>query len=111
MSFTIGLGARIRKSPFYEAMSAHGMTYASVYNKMVLPESFGDPDAEYKALVERVSLWDVACERQVEVVGPDAFELVQYVSARDMVGCAVGRVRYAPICDHEGTLINDPMIL
>jgi len=111
VSFTIGLGARIRKSPFYEAMSAHGMTYASVYNKMVLPESFGDPDAEYKALVERVSLWDVACERQVEVVGPDAFELVQYVSARDMVGCAVGRVRYAPICDHEGTLINDPMIL
>ncbi|MBC8194922.1 MAG: glycine cleavage system protein T [Acidimicrobiia bacterium] len=111
MSFTIGLGARIRKSPFYEAMSAHGMTHASVYNKMVLPESFGDPDAEYKALVERVSLWDVACERQVEVVGPDAFDLVQYVSARDMAGCAVGRVRYAPICDHQGTLINDPMIL
>ena len=39
---------------------------------MVLPVSFGNLDAEYEALMERVSLWDVGAERQVEVVGPDA---------------------------------------
>ncbi len=111
MGLQIPVGSRIRKSPFHEALLAHGLTHATVYNHMLMPASFGDPGAEYEALVERVSLWDVACERQVEVVGPEAFELVQYVSARDMAGCAVGRVRYAPICDHEGTLLNDPMIL
>ncbi|MEE3275141.1 MAG: glycine cleavage system protein T, partial [Actinomycetota bacterium] len=111
MSFSIGPGSRIRKSPYFEALVAHGLTHMTTYNHMYMPASFGDPDAEYEALVERVSLWDVACERQVEVVGPDAFELVQYVSARDMAGCAVGRVRYAPVCDHDGTLLNDPMIL
>ena len=111
MSFSIGPGSRIRKSPYFDALVAHGLTHMTTYNHMFMPASFGDPDVEYEALVERVSLWDVACERQVEVVGPDSFELVQYVSARDMAGCPVGRVRYAPVCDHDGTLLNDPMIL
>jgi len=83
----------------------------TTYNNTYLPSSFGDPDAEYEALVTRVSLWDVTCQRQVEVVGPEAFELVQYVSARDMTGCAVGRVRSSLVCDYDGTLLNDPIIL
>ena len=111
MGLQIGLGSRIRKSPFFDALVRHGLTHVSVYNHMYMPGSFGDPDEEYRALVERVSLWDVAAQRQVEVVGPDAFTLCQYVSARDLRGMAVGRVRYAPMCDHDGILINDPMVL
>ncbi|GIT76384.1 MAG: hypothetical protein Ct9H300mP31_09150 [Acidimicrobiaceae bacterium] len=107
----IGLGSRIRKSPFFEALVRHGLTHVTVYNHMYMPGSFGDPDEEYRALVERVSLWDVAAERQVEVVGPDAFALCQYVSARDLRGMKTGRVRYAPMCDYDGILINDPMVL
>ena len=111
MGLQIGLGSRIRKSPFFEALVRHGLTHVTVYNHMYMPGSFGDPDEEYRALVERVSLWDVAAERQVEVAGPDAFALCQYVSARDLRGMKAGRVRYAPMCDHDGILINDPMVL
>ncbi len=111
MALQIPVGSRIRKSPFHDRLVAHGLTHVTVYNHMLMPASFGDPDEEYRALVERVSLWDVACERQVEVVGPDAFELCRYVSARDLTGMVPGRVRYAPVCDHEGTLLNDPMAL
>ncbi len=111
MSYQISLGSRIRKSPYFEALVAHGLTHVTVYNHMYMPGSFGDPEEEYRALVERVSLWDVACERQVEVLGPDASSLVQYLSARDIEGCPVGRVRYAPMCNHDGLLISDPMIL
>lgn len=105
------LSPRNRKSPFYEAQIRHGMTHFSIYNHMVLPVSFGNLDAEYEALMERVSLWDVGAERQVEVVGPDALTLIQYVSARDMSDCRIGRVRYAPLCDNDGIMLNDPMIL
>ena len=111
MSLQIGLGSRIRKSPFHDALLRHGLTHVTVYNHMYMPGSFGDPDEEYRALVERVSLWDVACERQVEVTGPDAEALCQYVSARDLRGMKVGRVRYSPMCNHDGVLINDPMAL
>ena len=61
MGLQIGLGSRFRKSPFHEALVRHGLTHVTVYNHMVMPGSFGDPDEEYRALVERVSLWDVLC--------------------------------------------------
>ena len=109
MTLQIPLGSRVRKSPFFDALVVHGLTHVTVYNHMLMPASFGDPAEEYTALMERVSLWDVSCERQVEIVGPDAFALAQYVSARDLEGMRVGQVRYAPLCDHQGTLINDPM--
>ena len=58
--FSVFPTARIRPSPFYEACVAEGMTTASVYNRMILPASFGDPEAEYWRLIKGVSQWDVA---------------------------------------------------
>lgn len=107
----IAVGSRIRKSPFYNSTIASGAAKFTIYNHMYMPTSFGDPAAEYERLTTGVALWDVSAERQVEVKGPDAFALVQYLSARDMAGCRPGRARYAPMCDHQGRLINDPVIL
>lgn len=78
---------------------------------MYMPTSFGDPEAEYHRLTEGVALWDVAAERQVEISGPDAAAITQYLSARNLSTCQVGRARYAPLCDHDGNLINNPVIL
>lgn len=82
-----------------------------VYNSTLLPVGFGDPDAEYRRLTQGVALWDVTCERQVEIVGPDAHRLVQFLSARDLSKQRVGRARYGPMCDFDGRLINDPVVL
>lgn len=105
------ISPRIRTSPFYEATVAAGATDFSVYNKMLLPLSFGDLAAEYRRLMESVALWDVASERQVEVSGPDADELVQYLSARDLTNAKVGQGKYVAMCDHDGNLLNDPILL
>jgi aminomethyltransferase len=78
---------------------------------MLMPISFGDPDAEYDRLINGVVMWDVAAQRQVEVVGPDAGDLVDLLSARDLTPTAVGQAKYMPMCDHEGRLINDPLVL
>ena len=107
----LSFGTRIRTSPFYERSVEAGITRASVYNHMVIPSSTADPIADYEALTQRVSLWDVGCERQVQVQGPDAAALCQYLSARDLSKQKVGRAKYAPLCDHTGRLINDPVIL
>lgn len=107
----ISIGSRIRKSPFYDSTIAAGAESFTIYNNMYMPTGYGDPDGEYERLTERVALWDVAGERQVEIAGPDAAMLAQYVSARDLSALKVGRARYAPMCDHQGRLINDPVIL
>ena len=111
MSFSLGIGSNIRKSPYFDATVADGVQSFSVYNHMYLPAHFGDPEAEYERLIRGVAMWDVAAQRQVELVGPDAGELVQYLCARDISSTAIGQGRYVPICNHDGILINDPVLL
>ncbi|MEZ5340306.1 MAG: glycine cleavage T C-terminal barrel domain-containing protein [Acidimicrobiales bacterium] len=107
----IGFGSRIRKSPFFDSTIEAGAAAFTIYNRMYMPVSYGNPDAEYELLTTAVALWDVAAERQVEIVGPDAKALVQYLSARNLESIKPGVARYAPLCDHNGVLINDPIVV
>ncbi len=107
----ITLGSRIRKSPYYEATVDAGAASFTIYNRMYMPMSYGDPMGEYERLKTGVSCWDVAAERQVEIVGPDATALADFVSARRLTDLRIGRARYAPMCDFRGCLINDPIAL
>ena len=107
----IGPNTRLRVSPFYEATIQEGVTAFSPYNRMLMPTSYGHPDAEYDRLMNGASQWDVSVERQVEIKGQDAATLVQLLSARDLSGLEVGKGKYIPMCDHRGTLINDPVVL
>lgn len=111
MAFSLAPGTRIRKSPFFARCVTAGMTQATVYNHMIMPTSYGDPEAEYWQLIKGVALWDVAVERQVEIAGPDAAALAQALVPRDVGACTVGQGKYVPLCDHEGRLLNDPVLL
>ncbi len=109
--FGITPSARLRPSPFYEATRADGVTAFTTYNHMLMPTSFGDPEAAYWRLLTGVSQWDVACERQVELTGRDAGRLAQILSPRDLSPIKGGQGKYVPLCNHSGTLINDPIML
>jgi aminomethyltransferase len=107
----IGPNTRLRVSPFHSATVAAGAVAFSPYNRMLMPVSYGDPDAEYDRLLNGVAMWDVAVQRQVEIAGPDAARLAQILSARDLARCTEGQGRYVPLCDHRGVLLNDPVVL
>ena len=109
--FSIFPTARLRPSPFYEAALAEGMVAASIYNRMILPTSYGQPEEEYWRLINGVSQWDVGAERQVQLKGQDAGKLAQILSPRDLSSCKVGQGKYVPLCNHHGTIINDPILL
>jgi len=110
MSFKLAVGSNLRKSPFFAATVADGVASFSVYNHMLAPSHFGDPVAEYHALLNGVVMWDVAIERQVELAGPDAEQLMRYLTPRDISGTVIGQGRYVPMCDYDGNLINDPVL-
>ncbi len=111
MSLRIAIGPNLRRSPYFDATVEEGVDCFSVYNHMLIPGSFGDPEAEYRRLIEGVAQWDVAAQRQVEIAGPDAERLLQYLVTRDIKGTVEGQGRYVLLCDHEGRLINDPVLL
>ena len=102
---------RIRRSPFFDATVAEGVTSFSVYNHMYMPTSYGDALGEYWRLVSGVAMWDVSCERQVELAGEDAGRLAQILCPRKLGNMKVGQGWYVPICDHNGILLNDPILL
>ncbi len=111
MPFELALGARNRKSPFFEATVAAGVTQFTVYNHMYMPTSYGDPAAEYRRLTEGVAMWDVSVERQVQLAGPDALALARILTPRNLDKLKPGQGRYVPICDHRGAILNDPVLL
>ena len=102
---------RLRATPFTSRVSALGVTGYTVYNHMLLATVFESLQEDYKHLKDYVQIWDVSVERQVQLLGPDAHKLACMISARDLTNAKVGRCYYAPICDQNGAIINDPIAL
>ena len=102
---------RVRKSPFFEETIKSGATNFTTYNHMTMPVGYTTPEQEYHSLINDVTLWDVAAERQVEVVGEDAAKFVQYMTPRNLSTFKDGFCRYAFMTDENGGIINDPLIL
>ncbi|MEL6947403.1 MAG: glycine cleavage T C-terminal barrel domain-containing protein [Pseudomonadota bacterium] len=109
--FGIAPSTRLRPSPFYFATVDEGVQNFTTYNHMLMPTGYGDPEAEYWRLIHGVAMWDVAVERQIQITGPDAARLTQVLCPRRMDRCKVGQGKYVALCNHAGTLINDPIVL
>ena len=106
-----GFGTQIRKSPYFDATVKWGATAFSVYNHMYIPRDFGDPEQNFWNLLNSAILCDVAVERQVQITGPDASQLVQFLTPRDLSKMAVGQCKYVLITNADGGILNDPIIL
>ena len=75
---------------------------------MYFPINFDTFENEFDALLNGVTVWDVAVERCLEISGPDGFTFAQLLTPRDLSKCAVGQGKYVLICDSDGGIINDP---
>ena len=109
--FEFTQSGRYRRSAYYDATVADGVTSFMTYNQMMMPTGYGDPEAEYWRLINGVSQWDVAVERQVELFGPDAARLAQILAPRDISKCVVGQGKYVALCNYDGVIVNDPILL
>jgi dimethylsulfoniopropionate demethylase len=111
MTQSLMLNNRIRQTPFTQRVNEAGAKAYTVYNHTLLPLMFESVAADYRHLKQHVQLWDVSCQRQVEVSGPDAAELVQLLTPRDISKATIGRCMYAPLVDEAGGVVNDPVVL
>jgi glycine cleavage system aminomethyltransferase T len=104
-------GARLKRSPYFEATQRAGCWGYTVYNHMFLPIGYDELEREYWKLLTDVTLWDVSVERNVEISGPDGFRFMSLLTPRDLSGCPVGRGRYVLLTAEDGGIINDPVLL
>ena len=109
--FSVFPSRRLRQTPYTKRVEAQGLGGYTVYNHMLLPSVFASLEDDYHHLKAHVQLWDVAAERQVEIVGRDARKLASLISTRDLRRARPGRCYYAPVCDGNGGILNDPVAL
>lgn len=107
----ISSNRRVRKTPFSPGVEAAGVGGYTVYNHMLLPTFFDSVEADCAHLKQHVQVWDVACERQVQIKGPDARRLLQLLTPRDITRLTPERCLYVPITDQNGGMVNDPIAL
>lgn len=110
-SFTFYTASWYRRSPYWHRTVEAGCRSWDLYNHMLIPTLYDDDEAEYWHLVNHVTLWDVAVERQVEITGPDAAAFTQLLTCRDLSRCEVLQCKYAPIIAPGGGIVNDPILL
>ncbi|MEM9266080.1 MAG: DUF1989 domain-containing protein [Cyanobacteria bacterium P01_F01_bin.13] len=82
------------------------------YNGFWVPNSFahqGD-QAEYWALRQRAALMDLSALRKFEVMGTDAFTLLQYAFSRDLEKVTPGRSAYGCLLNPHGGILDDGIV-
>lgn len=110
------ISTRIRKSPYWHLSMEAGCWRAEVYNRVYHPRGYvrnadGGAMVEYESLVNHVTMWNVAVERQIRVQGPDAEAFVDFVITRDATKIPPMRARYVILCNERGGILNDPVLL
>ena len=110
------ISTRVRKSPYWHLSMEAGCWRATVYNRVYHPRGYVRPEdggamVEYDALVNHVTLWNVAVERQIQVKGPDAEKFVNHVITRDATRIAPMHAKYVILCNEDGGVLNDPVLL
>lgn len=105
----LATSTRIRRTPFSQRVDAAEPKSTTVYNHTPLVAVYRSLEEDYHHLKRAVQIWDVSCERQVELRGPDAARLIQMTTPRDLSAMGDDQCYYVPAVDAQGGLLNDPV--
>ena len=94
------------RSPFYKAHSELGATFMEE-GGWFWTESFGDLDAEYRAVRDDLGVWDVSPLNKWSFNGPDALKAAGRLHTNNVAGLEIGQVHYGAFCDGDGLMVDD----
>src|SRR5262245_25083452 len=96
----------VRRTPLHHWHERNGALWMDA-GQWKRPESYSDPVAEVRAVRNGVGLIDVGTLGKIEVIGPDAAELLERVYLNKWAELKPGRVRYGVMCNEDGILFDD----
>ena len=108
----LNMSRRIRRTPYTNRVEEYGVSDFTVVNHMLLPKGFKNTvEEDYWHLSKEVQIWDVSCQRQVQISGPDAASLIQKLTPRSIKNMETGKCFYIPMLNENAGMINDPVLL
>lgn len=96
----------IRRTPMHHWHQAAGASWLDA-GQWKRPDNYGDPAGEVRTIRNGVGLIDVSTLGKIEVIGPDAAELLERVYVNKWADLKLGRTRYGVMCTEEGIVFDD----
>ncbi|MDB5665670.1 aminomethyltransferase family protein [Cypionkella sp.] len=97
----------LRRTPFYALASALGAQMGPVGGGFISAHHYGDVRAEHLNTRANVGVQDLSTMGKIDVKGPEAEALVNYLIVNDASAMKVGAARYASVCAPDGGVMDD----
>ena len=75
-----------------------------------MPVEYSGITDEHLAVRTRAGLFDVSHMGQIEIAGPDALSVVQWLTSNDASRLSLGQVQYSALTTPEGTFVDDILV-
>ncbi|MBP8640717.1 MAG: glycine cleavage system aminomethyltransferase GcvT [Oscillospiraceae bacterium] len=98
-----------KKTPLFDCHVELGAKMVPFAGYM-MPVQYTDIIEEHMAVRTRVGIFDVSHMGEVIISGNDALKNINYLFTNDFTSMTDGRVRYSPMCNPEGGVIDDLLI-
>lgn len=98
-----------KKTPLYDFHVRSGANIVT-FAGYLLPVQYTDIIEEHKAVRSKAGLFDVSHMGEVMIMGKDALANLNQLFTNDFTNMSDGRVRYSPMCNDAGGVIDDLLI-
>jgi aminomethyltransferase len=97
---------KLKKTPLYEK---HVALHAKIidFGGWAMPVQYTNVIDEHKTTRNSASLFDICHMGEIEVKGPQAFDLLQLVLTRNLIDQKIGQVKLSALLNNEGGIIDD----
>lgn len=96
----------MKKTPLYEHHLALGGKIID-FGGWAMPVQYTNVIEEHQTTRMKAGLFDICHMGEIEIKGPQAFDLLQWVLSRNIVEQAVGQIKLSVITNEHGGIIDD----
>jgi len=96
----------MKKTPLYDRHLASGAKIID-FGGWAMPVQYTSVIEEHQATRMKAGLFDICHMGEIEVKGPQAFDLLQWVVSRNIKGQAIGQIKLSAITNEQGGIIDD----
>ena len=98
-----------QKTPLYDCHVSGGGKIVP-FAGYLMPVQYSGVIEEHMAVRKQAGLFDVSHMGEVIISGPDALKNVNWLFTNDFTNMTDGRVRYSPMCNEEGGIVDDLIV-
>jgi aminomethyltransferase len=99
----------LRKTPLHAIHVASGARMVD-FAGWDMPVEYSGITDEHLAVRTRAGLFDVSHMGEIELAGPDALDLIQWLTTNDASRLGIGQAQYSALTTPAGTFVDDVLV-